>query len=499
MTEPSPPPPPGGGPASGWFGKVPYTRLFRNTSLFGGVMGLNMLTNMGRMKAMALLLGPGGVGVFGLYYSVLGFLFSFISLSLSTSGVREIAEAWGGGNSGRAGEMYRVVRRVLVILGVAGSIGLFFCAEYASVEMFGDASQTNAFRWLSVIFVFSNLFVGQEALLQGVRRPGDAARADVTSNILGACCMILFLYLWGRQGLVPSLIAYPLIRVLIGWSLTRRVPLGGRELLSWGRTWHLARDMAWLGLVITLSGLVAMWSTMWIRAFLMERSGEMEVGYYTAAFSVSTYAIIFVSSSLSMEFFPRLSALREHPALFSSLVNRQVEVLVLLAAPFFLAGLVFSEWLFPLFYSESFSVATGAFRWFLCGAMAQLISWPMGLIRYAHKWVKLSFALELLSCAMHIGLIVWLYPRFGLTGLGMAFAILRFYEYGQNLLISRYVMGYRMDRGAALVSFLAAAGFAACFATLHWGGSALSTGFFLIGLLAMYLRGRSLLAGERVA
>lgn len=467
-------------------GNIPYGHLLRHTSLFGGVMGVNMLINLFRMKLMAVLVGASGVGMFGMYMGILYAVQGFITLSLHTSGVRDIAEVFGKGDPRQVAHVYRVMRRVLMIMGIGGGIFLFLTAPQSSREIFGNDSQVMAIRLLAVTFFFYNFFIGQEALMQGVRQPVDAARASVIGNLLSACCTVFLLWRWGVGGIIPSLLLHSFLHVLAGRFFTYSLHLPMRDALSWKRTFFLGRSMVYLGLAITLTGSIYNFCSLWIRSYLLKDAGESVVGLYTAASTVSMYAVIFVASSLAMEFFPLLSSLKGHNEAFSRLVNRQVEVLVLIVAPFFLAAMVFSDWLFPLIYSSEFTPGVGAFRWFLVGAMAQLISWPMGLIRYAHKWVVLTVIWEVVSCSLNIGLILLLYPRYGLEGVGMAFALLRLYEYVQNLVVGRYLLGYKVSRGALGISLWTMGSFLGCYVLLHWVGVLPALGLFLISLAGMF-------------
>lgn len=472
-------------PALSLDGNVPYDRMFRHTSLFGGVMGVNMLINMGRMKLMAELVGANGVGQYGMYMGILYSIQAFITLSLSTSGVRDIAEAFGRGNPRLVAHTYRVVRRILMVMGIAGGIFLFIWAPQMSRQVFGDESQILPIRLLALTFFFYNFFTGQEAVLQGVHRPADAARASVIGNLISALCTVFLLWEWGARGIIPALVLHYVFYVGVGCFFTKKLTLPMDSRLSWRRTFYLAKGMVYLGLSITVTGTIYNFVSLWIRSYILEKSGEATVGYYTAAFSVCIYAVVFVASSLSMEFFPMLAVLKGKSEAFSRLVNRQVEVLVLIVAPFFLTVMVFSDMLFPLFYSQEFVPAIGAFRWFLVGAMAQLISWPMGLIRYAHKWVWLTLIWEILSCALNVGLVLLLYPVYGLEGAGMAFAFLRILEYVVNLMVGHYWLGYNVSRGAFLISSWAMGSFLLCYALLHWVGIIPAVVVFVIAVIGM--------------
>lgn len=73
--------------------KKSYRSIFKATSLFGGVQIYQILVNVIKSKIIAILLGPEGIGLIGLYQSVLELLKSFTSLGITQSGVRDVSEA----------------------------------------------------------------------------------------------------------------------------------------------------------------------------------------------------------------------------------------------------------------------------------------------------------------------------------------------------------------------------------------------------------------------
>ena len=68
-----------------------YRQIFKNTSLIGGSAFINILIGMIRTKFIAVLLGPTGIGLMGIYDSLTVTFSTFWGFGLSTSGVRQIA------------------------------------------------------------------------------------------------------------------------------------------------------------------------------------------------------------------------------------------------------------------------------------------------------------------------------------------------------------------------------------------------------------------------
>jgi antigen flippase len=72
-----------------------YMQILKSTAMIGGSSLVNIAFSVIRMKAVALLLGPGGVGLMSLYNSISELAQTLAGLGIQASGVRQIAEASG--------------------------------------------------------------------------------------------------------------------------------------------------------------------------------------------------------------------------------------------------------------------------------------------------------------------------------------------------------------------------------------------------------------------
>ena len=67
--------------------KASYRQIMKATSIFGGVQVINIIISIVRSKFVAVLLGPGGMGIYGLFISTTGLIEKITNLGLSTSAV----------------------------------------------------------------------------------------------------------------------------------------------------------------------------------------------------------------------------------------------------------------------------------------------------------------------------------------------------------------------------------------------------------------------------
>lgn len=163
-----------------------HRQILKSSALIGGSQLANIGIGIVRTKAMAVLLGPTGFGLFGLYSSVAQVIQSVAGMGVSSSGVRQIAASSASGDTEQIALTTVVLRRTSLVLGSLGALLMLCLAKQISVITFGTGQHATAIRLLSVAVFFQLISWGQDALIQGLRRIGDLAKMQVLVVFLRA-------------------------------------------------------------------------------------------------------------------------------------------------------------------------------------------------------------------------------------------------------------------------------------------------------------------------
>src|SRR5579884_1364695 len=162
-----------------------YRQILKSSALVGGSQLLNVAIGIVRTKAMAILLGPAGFGLFGLYGSISDLTQNVAGMGVNSSGVRQIAEASASGDWTRIAQTAGVLRKISICLGLLGAIFLALFSKQVSVLSFGDARHATGVSLVSIAVFLRLVSAGQVALIQGMRRISDLARMNVLSAAFG--------------------------------------------------------------------------------------------------------------------------------------------------------------------------------------------------------------------------------------------------------------------------------------------------------------------------
>ena len=282
--------------------KTSYDQILTSTAVVGGSQVINILLGIVRTKFLAVLLGPAGIGLMGMYLSITNMVGSVAGLGIGYSGVRQISVDVGLDNREKVARTVLTLRRASIFLGVAGSLlTLSLCVPLSRLT-FGNEDHWREIAVLSVIIFFGAVSGGQGALIQGMRRIGDLASLSILGAFLGMVLSIPMVYFWGEGGIVPFLVTVSATTFLTSWWYARRVSLADVR-LSWMDTWAEARGLISLGLAFMSSSLMAGGVLYLIRILLVRKIGLDGVGLYQAAFTLSTLYIGVILSAMGMGLF----------------------------------------------------------------------------------------------------------------------------------------------------------------------------------------------------
>jgi len=418
-----------------------YGQILKSTTIVGGSQVINIVLGIIRTKFLAVLLGPSGVGLMGMYTAVTGIMGTITSMGIGASGVRQIAEAHGTNDDQKIARTIITLRRVSFFLGLLGMLATIVLCVPLSRFTFTSGEYAWPIALLSVTLFFSAISGGQTALIQGLRRIGDLATLSVLGGLLGTIVSIPMIFLWEKDGIVPFLITVSAMTILTSWWYARKIPVE-RIFLGWRETIREARGLLSLGLVFMSTGLMTTAVMYLIRVLIVRQLGMDNVGLYQASSTLSNLYIGVILGAMGMDFYPRLTAVAEDNTACNRMVNEQTEVGLLIAVPGILATLTFAPLVIQIFYSANFIPAYEVLRWQIMGIFLRVVSWPMGFILLAKGKGKAFFWTESISNAVHLSMI-WLGIRyFELEGAGMAFFALYVFYTAMMIAVLKHVSNF---------------------------------------------------------
>ena len=424
--------------------KSSYRSIFKATSLFGGVQVYQILIQIIKSKFVAVLLGPAGVGIMGLYQSGLQLIQQISSMGLASSAVRDVSEANGTNDIQRIAKTITVVRKLVWFTGLLGLVLVALFSPLLSKASFGNYDYTIPFIILSVTLLIDQISSGQRVILQGLRRLKDLAKCSAFGVTFGLFTSVPLYYWLGIDGIVPTLILSSICSLVLSWIYSRKIKIEKVQITP-KQTFEQGKLMLVMGLSMSCSGILATGVAYAIRGYIQANGGVEQVGLYQAGFVIMTTYVGMIMNAIATDYYPRLAAINKDNAKCRETVSQQGEVGVMILAPMLTFCLVFMPFVLKILYSDRFLAANEFISWACLGMILRFGSWVISFLFVAKAESKLFIKVELSANLYYLIFSIIGYKMLGLTGLGIAFMMEYVVYFIQCYIIARKRYDFRFS------------------------------------------------------
>lgn len=418
-----------------------YSHILKYTGFFGGVQGIVILVGVVRNKLVASILGPTGVGLVSLFNSTIKMLSDAVNLGTPTSAVKSVSAAYDHASEAETAHTVAVVRNWTLLLALLGTALCVVLSPFLSWFTFSWNGHIFHFICLSPMVGLSIMTGGEMAVLKGMRQLRSLASISVYSVLAALVISVPIYYFFDDAGIVPSLVLMALASMLITIRYSFRLfPFHFRlqkDLLLNGL------PMIKLGIAFGIALLFGSLTDFLIRSYVNNVSGIEAVGLYNAGIMMTWVYVTTIFSSMETDYFPRLSGIPFLGTTFNTTVNRQIEVMVLLASPMLVGFMLFLPLLLPLLYTSKFMAALGMMQVVVLAMFFRAVKLPVEYIPLARGDSKSYILLEGLDQAMMLVLVVVFYGQWGLKGAGFAFLISAVADMLLVFIYARWHYGYK--------------------------------------------------------
>lgn len=399
-----------------------YKNIMKRISAFGGVQIFGILINLVRGKFVALLLGPEGMGLSSILTSSTTTVQQLGSLGLNLALVKEVAA--GKESREQLPAILAVGIRLIYFTAILSCLLCLLLSPLLSFWSFGNYDYTLGFGVLSAGVGLSVAGTGYLALLQGLGEVKRLAWASVVGGISGLVFGIPLYYYLGLNGIVPALLIFSLIIFVFYFISFRRSVTFDKVKLQWKERRPLVKKLISLGVVLMIGSLVGTLTNYIINIFIRAYGSLDNVGLFQAANSLTNQYVGIVFSALALDYFPRLSAVaKDHPKM-NEVVNRQLEIVILLVTPLILILFLATPLVIEILLSEEFLVVIPLMRWLAYGVLLQAVSFPLGYMFVACDNKKVYVWVEVVTTnILWIVCSVVFYYYFDLIGLGISLVV----------------------------------------------------------------------------
>ena len=420
-----------------------YHHILKYTSLFGSIQALNIFIGLVRNKLVALILGPGGIGLMSLFNSAIALLSNATNLGIATSSVKTLSELYEKGNEEQVKRHVRVIRLWALATAVIGFFACALAGPLLNNFSFSWGNHVKHFVLLAPTVAMLAITGGETAILKSARRLRNLAKVSVWNVFLALVFTTPIIYFYGQKGIIPTITLITFTQMLLTIRYSHRV-------FPWSfhfdrSLWGEGLPMIRLGIAFVVAGIFGSGADFLIRASLNNIASLNMLGLYNAGFMMSVTYAGMVFTSMETDYYPRLAAVGHDVHQMSNTVNHQVEVSLLMISPLLVAFSIGAPIIVQLLYSKEFLDVVPMIQITVLAMYLRAMKLPVAYLTLAKgdSWSYLF--LEAYSAVVMVIAVVGGYMLFGLPGTGAGLLVTGLIDIIVVNIFTRYKYHYKVS------------------------------------------------------
>jgi PST family polysaccharide transporter len=272
---------------------------------------------------------------------------------------------------------------------MAAALALVFAGDQIARYAGLAGEQLRLARWLAVPLALSAAYVFLTSMLNALGDIAALARLQLVAPLVVAVLAypVARGVAGGSEGFLVVLLAASSCAAM--WAAAGALVRHKTQLRAWlnaapARWWSAAAARRFLGVsaALAVSGLIASWALVDVRARILRMEGLAAAGQFDAAWAISMNQATLVLASLQTYYLPALARARRPGAGPGETAEHITRVLTLAtcgAAVLIAALIALRPWVVATLYSDAFADASRYLRWTLMGDYLKVTSWILSI------------------------------------------------------------------------------------------------------------------------
>lgn len=391
------------------------------TSLLNGIaVIIKMLTLLGLNKILAIYVGPAGYAALGQFQNAVQMVTTLASGAINTGVTKYTAEYHE--DEARQHAVWRTAGTISLVGSIVVAIGVITFNQPLAGWFLKDESLGSVFIWFAatlVLFVFNTLLL---AILNGKKEVHRYVIANIAGSLFALVVTTVMAIQLGLYGALVALAIYQSLTFFVTLTLTYKADWFKLRYLFGGIDTQSAKNLVKFTAMALTSAACVPLSHILIRNHLGETLGWEAAGYWEAMWRLSMAYLMFVTTTLSVYYLPRLSELKEKSEIKREILQGYKVILPIAAAGGLIIYLL-RDLVIKVLFSAEFAPMAELFAWQMIGDTLKIGSWILAYLLLGKAMVKLFITTEIVFAASFYLLVVLFVEQFALQGTAIAHAV----------------------------------------------------------------------------
>lgn len=391
------------------------------TSLLNAIaVIIKMLTMLGINKVLAIYVGPAGYAALGQFQNAIQMLVTFSGGAFNTGIVKYTAEY--GDDEHKQHLLWKTASSLSFFLGVLVALTIGMFAETFSEIFLPERDMYTVFYWLAgslLFFIFNNLFL---AVLNGKKEIYKYVIANIVGSLFSVFVTSLMVVEFGLYGALVAISIHQSLTFFITIVLVYRTSWFKFNLFIGKPDFLMSKKLSAYVLMALVSAACVPLSHIFIRSHLALKFGWEAAGYWEAMWRLSSAYLLFVTTTLSVYYLPKLSELKTLSEIKLEIFNGYKIILPATAA-IALSIYLSRNMIINVLFTEDFLPMAELFLWQMIGDTLKIGSWILAYLMLGKAMTKLFVISEIVAAFGFYTLTIAFSEYFGLQGVVIAHAV----------------------------------------------------------------------------
>jgi PST family polysaccharide transporter len=398
--------------------KITQTNLFKITSLNSLSVVLKIGIGLVTSKLLAVFVGPSGMALVGNLRNFSTSLESVSTLGFQNGIVKYVAES-----KEDKGQLQKIISTVfisLLFVAVILSGVLYFFAAFWNNEIFGNNFEYEfVFKAMALALPWYAVSIFFISVINGLGRFKKVIWTTILGNAIGLMVSVLMIWQYKTLGALLSIVISPALLFFVTFYFINKEINFFKTIRFHCFDFQVIKNLSSYSLMALVSSVLGPLVFLAIRKNVIQIVGLEQAGFWETMTRISTYYMLFVSTILTVYFFPKLAVAKNNQdtkKVFWSFYKNILPVfIVALMVIYFLRFFIVK-----LLFTNEFLPVTTLFFWQLVGDVLKAASLILGFQFFAKKMTVAFIISELFSLAVFYFLSDYLINSFGVQGIVMA-------------------------------------------------------------------------------
>jgi len=382
---------------------------------------IKILSGFVIVKVIAVYAGPTGLALMGQLQNFLSIVITFGQGASSTGVVKYLAEYREDEETKK--RLISTAFKISLWTTLFVSLILLLGANFWSSILF----DTDEYTYIIIVLAFTLVFFVLNSLFLAILNGHKEIKKFVLANMAGSLVSLFITSLLAvYYGVFGALLALTINQSIVffvtlffvvksPWFQSRLflAPIDKEYLIKLGKFALMA---------LMTSGLLTPVSYMLVRNYIGEHLSWADAGYWQGVRKISEIYLMFITTSLSVYYLPRLSELKEKYEIRKELLYGLkiiTPIVVLIATSIFLMR----DWVVALLFTEDFAPMKELFLWQLIGDVIKIMWFLISYQMLAKAMTKLYIFSQIFFTLTFVILSIIFIDMYGLVGVTYAFAL----------------------------------------------------------------------------